>query len=318
MRILILGYSKFVQNRILPAFSKYPDIQVNVASVSRLKGEVLGAISVERVFNNYDTALLESKADIVYVSTVNSMHAVLTEKALRRGLHVIVDKPAFINFKDALRLTKLAGKLKLCLAESNIYAYHSQVDLIKDIFKKAGDAPKKICAVFSFPSMDSGNFRYSKKLGGGALLDLGPYAVSIGRVFFNEQPKEIIGRILSSGGRDNINISFSVMASYSQGRSLVGEFGFDTEYRNHIDILGAKVSVSLNRVFTTPPELENELLIQQQNKMSVVKAPQSDNFLNFFGKIKDALELKDYSQFANDLLNDAVLLERLRKVIKGE
>lgn len=317
MRILILGYSKFVQNRILPAFSKYPGIRVDVASVSGLGEKALRASPVERVFNSYDTALVESKADIVYVSTVNSIHAVLTERALRRRLHVIVDKPAFISFKDAIRLTKLAGKLKLCLAESNIYAYHSQIDLIKDIFKKAGDAPKKICAVFSFPPMDSGNFRYSKRLGGGALLDLGPYAVSIERVFFNEQPKEIIGRILSKGGRDNINISFSMMVSYSQGRSLVGEFGFDTEYRNHIDILGAKVSVSLNRIFTTPPELENELLVQQQNKSSIIKAPSSDNFLNFFGKIRDALESKNYSRFTNDLLTDAVSLERLRRAVKG-
>ena len=317
MRVLILGYSKFVQNRVLPALSKLPDISVDIVSVSGSGNISSQADSVDRIFYNYDTALLESKADIVYVSTVNSTHALLVEKALRKGSHVIVDKPAFINFKDAVRLTNLADKSKLCLAESNIYEYHRQIDLIKDIFKQSNSAPIKLIAAFSFPPMNPDNFRYSKKLGGGALWDLGPYAVSIGRIFFNEQPQEIIARVGSITGKDNIDISFFVLARYSGGRSMIGEFGFDTEYRNYLNVLGPETSVSLSRIFTTPADMQNELQIQQQNKNSVVRVPNSDNFLNFFEKLTDAVKTGGYGEFSRILLADAFSLKKLRKSALG-
>src|SRR5688500_20280379 len=83
--------------------------------------------------------------------------------------------------------------------------------------------------------MDPGNFRYRECYGGGALWDLGPYAVSVGRILFGGEPTAIAGQVLTRGGPDDVDTAFNLAATYSDGRSAVGHFGFNTVYRNRLD-----------------------------------------------------------------------------------
>ena len=71
---------------------------------------------------------------MVYISTFNSSHAIWAEKAILKGFHVIVDKPAFTSLQEAKRVVSLAAKLGKCLAESTVYACHPQVQSVKGIF----------------------------------------------------------------------------------------------------------------------------------------------------------------------------------------
>lgn len=314
MKILIIGYSKFVQNRILPVVRDHRDISsVDIASLTRADRAMAAQIS-GTVFNDYEDALSRSKADIVYVSTVNSDHYALVRSCLQSGRHVIVDKPAFTSLEDAQAMCEIAARSGLCIAESTIYSYHRQVDEVKAVFRRAGSSPARLIAVFSVPPLDPGNFRYKASLGGGAMFDLGPYAVSVGRVFFDEEPIEITGRVCaqSGTGHDSVDISFSMLAVYPNGRSMVGHFGFDTEYRNHIEVIGPGVAVSLERVFTTPPDMENRLYIQQKNERSTVTVAPCDNFRVFLDAVTAAIKAGDTGVFAHNLLSDARALHCLR------
>ncbi|HQO38826.1 MAG TPA: Gfo/Idh/MocA family oxidoreductase, partial [Candidatus Omnitrophota bacterium] len=258
MKILVVGYSRFVQNRVMPVLLAHPDISaVDIASRSK-PGQVSRARNINEVFDDYDAAFSKSTADVVYVSTVNSAHAGLVKDALSKGKHVIVDKPAFTDLSDAEQVIDRARKSCLCVAEATIYAYHGQITAIKDQFTAAGCAPSRLIAVFSVPPLNADNFRYEAALGGGAMFDLGPYAVSAGRVFFGrEEPVEIEARVTSRGGKGGVDISFSMLATYPGGRSMVGHFGFDTEYQNHLEVIGPGVSVKADRIFTTPANMEN-------------------------------------------------------------
>ena len=93
MKILILGYSYIVRKRVLDALRLIPDVDgIDIASESSyLELKNLEGI----VYNDYDKALKDSKADLVYISTVNSNHGEWAEKAIISGFHVVVDKPDF-------------------------------------------------------------------------------------------------------------------------------------------------------------------------------------------------------------------------------
>ncbi|MEI6125398.1 MAG: Gfo/Idh/MocA family oxidoreductase, partial [Pseudomonadota bacterium] len=189
MHILIIGYSAIVKKRVLPALKKIEAIRcIDIAtqsSASRLSSE---KTFTGTAFTDYADALSKSTADIVYISLVNSSHAEWAEQALLKGCHVIVDKPCFIRFDDVKRLTNLARQKGLCLAEATAYAWHPQIQMVSDLFLQAGTQPTRLTVAFSFPPFAEDNFRYQKTLGGGALWDLGPYAVSPGRLFFKDQP----------------------------------------------------------------------------------------------------------------------------------
>jgi predicted dehydrogenase len=198
------------------------------------------------------------------------------------------------------------------LSEATVHTYHPQIQVVKNIFLNAKSRPTRLTATFSFPPLNPNNFRYKRELGGGALWDLGPYAVTVGRLFFNEEPKETFCRICNRGGDDNIETSFSVLAIYSDGRSMIGHFGFDTEYRNCLNLLGPDVSVAIERIFTIPAEMENEVMVRQHNESAIIKVPIADSFFLFLQKTIDAIQTGNYKEFAENLLSDASVLHRLR------
>ncbi|MDI6736016.1 MAG: Gfo/Idh/MocA family oxidoreductase [bacterium] len=319
MRILIIGYSNIVQKRVLPALIQIPLITgIDIVSQSLSSKISLPEGFDFKIFDNYQTAILESKAELVYISTVNSEHAQWVEAALKKGLHVIVDKPAFTNIEDAIRLVDLSKKSNLCLAESTVYSYHPQLQKAKDVFLSVNSQLTHLTAIFSFPPLLPENFRYKKELGGGALLDLGVYAVTPGRIFFGEEPEEIFCRIGTISPEYGVETSFSVLITYSQGRKMIGHFSFTTQYCNRLNILGPGISIDIDRIFTTPADLENEIIVKQHNKTTILKMPKHDAFLIFLQKVIDNIFAGNYGVFAQDLLIDASVLHRMRLACNKE
>lgn len=316
MRVLIIGCSSIVRKRIFPALQQIEDIDcIDIATrSSALSRPVLDKLKNNGIFyTGYAEALSSSKADLVYVSIVNSHHAQWVEKALAQGRHVVVDKPAFTSLGDATRIAEMAQRKGLLLAEATVYGCHPQIDLARKLFLQAETFPTRLSASFSFPTFDENNFRLQKQLGGGALWDLGPYAITPGRLFFEAPPDEILCRVANHHPVTGIETAFSMLAVYPGGRTMVGHFGFNTEYRNRINILGPGLSIDIDRIFTTPPDLENELSIRSKNVIKTVTAPPADSFLLFLRKVIDALRCNEHHRFAEYLVSDAVALGRLRK-----
>jgi NDP-hexose-3-ketoreductase len=313
MHVLILGYSGIVKKRVLPALRKIKQIDcIDIASRSQDACLSSKAACNGTFFNDYAEALAKSNADLVYISLVNSMHAEWAERALLKGCHVIVDKPSFTSLDDAMRLATLARQKSLCLAEATVYASHPQIQLARELFLQAGTYPTRLSVSFSFPPFSEDNFRCQKHLGGGALLDLGSYAVSPGRLFFESQPEEVFCRIGTRHPVTDLDTSFSMLAMYPGGRSMVGHFDFNTEYRNRVNILGPGMSVDIGRIFTTPPEVENELFVRSNNNAKTIKEPPANSFALFFQDVFDSIEQNKHQFFVENLLSDATSFDRLR------
>jgi len=308
VRVLILGNSAIARKRLLPALSTLPEITgIDIASRS----------ASDAAFSDYERALAESDAELVYVSLINSEHAPWAERALEAGRHVVVDKPAFLDLGQAERLVEVSRSRGLCLAEATVYTRHPQIDAIRELFARPGAAPTCILASFSFPPMDGENFRYRRAFGGGALYDLGPYAASPGRVFWGGRPEDIECKVLSTGGPDGVETAFSVLMSYPGGCSMAGQFGFTTAYRNRLSFLGPDLGADVDRVFTPPDDLENELLVSQQSGASIVKVPAADCFALFMQEVLDRIRTRDLEGLRGELLDDAFVLDWMRRSAGG-
>ena len=319
--VLILGFSRIAQRRVLPAFQGLAKVRgIEIASRRGRPENLPTADKVTRFHEDFTVALETTEADLVYVSTVNSEHAEWVERALLAGRHVVVDKPAVVRLADGERLVALAKSRGLCLAESVVWAAHPQVERCRQIFAQAGSRPTRLTAIFSMPPLAPDNFRYRAELGGGALWDLGPYAVSLGRELFAAEPSQLwctttswFPRLARRGGLGDVDTAFSLLARYPEGRSLVGHFGFDTEYRNEVTVLGPSASVHCARIFTTPPDLENELRIQIGNSASLELAPAADSFGCFFESVIEAIRPGgEVAGFAEYLASDLRVLTRMR------
>ena len=316
MIALCLGYSRIVQRRVLPALQALPDVtQVEIASRRGTQPVPPEFNKVGKFFDDFDLALRSTKADFAYVSTINSDHRYWAQQALSAGLHVIVDKPAFLGHEEASSLCELASSRSLCLAEATVYVSHPQIDLALRSFTDSGVRPTRITAVFSMPGFDTDDFRYRADQGGGALWDLGPYAVSIGRVVFEAPPTPIgcsLNAQMDRPGVGTVETAFSMMATFPTGGSLIGHFGFDTQYENSLHLLGPGMSVAMSRVFTTPPDHENTLQLRSGHDVRQLTAPAADSFAEFFGGFIEDIRAGNTDRLAGVLLADAAALDRLR------
>ncbi len=313
MKILVLGYSSIFQRRGLAALTAIPEVtEISVASRSRADQVDLPAAVRGAVYADYDRALAESGADLAYVSTVNTTHVPLAEAALQRGMHVVIDKPATMSLEDTEQLVQLAREQGVCLAEATVYGYHPQIQAIRDIFSEAGSAPTRITVAFCIPPLPDGDFRYQADLGGGALWDMSIRPISAGRLFFGAEPERVECVVLERRG--DLDVAFSVLLTYGSGRALVGHFGFTTGYRNHVTLLGPDVTLSLNRIFTTPPTLRNTLRVNVRNQRRTEEIPPADTFTEFWRDVVDAVSVGDTGRFMDVMLYDARGTQRLCRV----
>ncbi len=306
MKILFIGNSNLVRKRIIPILSKIPDI--SSFTIAKYFGS----------YDNYGEEINKSDADIAYISSVNSDHFQSTLKALQAGMHVIIDKPATLNFKELKILTNLAKNKSLLISESTVYLYHPKLQNIKSIFESNNDKISSINAIFKFPPMNTDNFRYKKELGGGAINDLGPYAVSLGRFFYDEFPKNIsIERELN---KNKLDIGFTVKFLYKNNKSVIGYFGFNNEdYINFVKFKGKHVELSSNRIFTIPENEETLLNYSIQDKKYSYtfneysfNGSSGNSFEIFFKEVFKAIKDKNYYKFAQDMLIDGKILDNLR------
>ena len=306
LSILFLGYSNLVKGRILPILSKTPFRQVAIAKYEgqRWDDKVREFDYQIRRYESYDEGLDEFAGDVVYISTVNSSHYEYAKKALLKGSHVIIDKPATFTYAQCCDLVEIAKRNEKLVCESTVYLYHPQLTLIDNIFRENGDVPKLLTAHFSFPPFLPDNFRYRKELGGGALMDTLPYAVSIGRYFFREFPADCHYQIHEVND-DGLDIEYSLLLEYAGGKSMIGHFGFNTEYINQITILGTYTNVIVNRIFTTPDTLENPIIADHRNERKIYQASCGHAFTCFFNEVADALYRSTYDGLYDDMLYDA-------------
>jgi hypothetical protein len=78
------------------------------------------------------------------------------------------------------------------------------------------------------------------------------------------------------------------------------------------------MSVDIDRLFTIPPDMENELTVHSHNNTKIHKTPAADSFAVFLQSVFDAIREKRYSTFVQDLLSDATVLHWLRKAAQEE
>lgn len=307
MKILFIGYSNVLKKRILPVLDKLDFIDsVCIAKFfDQPWDDFYKSVSKPvELFNNYKDAISKSNASIAYITTTNNSHFIWAKETLNAGMHTIIDKPATVYFHETKELIQMARDRQLLVSESTVYLYHPQLDLIKNIIKMNNSTPKLLTVHFSFPPMDGNNFRYNKELGGGAFLDTCPYAVSIGRFFFDGVPEQC-NYLENTALADGLEISYSLLLKYSNGRALIGHFGFNTEYVNRLNVLGEQICVDVERIFTIPDSMSNQIKIKVNSQAYEVTAPHGNTFELYLKAIGNCIANITFEKLYDEMFMDA-------------
>ena len=292
-KVLILGYSKLSKKILIKTFIKNK-IQFSIASVKEKK--LING--VHKQYNSYNEGLKNSLADIAYISLPNSMHYVWAKKALNLGYHVIIDKPICENLNKTKTLINLAKKNKRLLSEAIFFNYHKQISFA---LKLSGgiDKIKYVNTNFIIPNPKKDNFRSSKKLMGGALMDMGCYASSIANIFC---PKKIISKkVILKKDNSNLVNSFNFIFDFS---SLIysGQFKFGGEYQNDLTICTDSKIIKLDRVFSPPTDISLNITVKERDKIKIYNIKKDNTFENYFSELTKAIANNKYQHYFKKII----------------
>jgi len=305
MKILLLGYSNLAKKRLLDFFTK-TKINISIASISH-KEKIK---NISKQYNSYDFALKNSDADLVYISLPNSLHFKWAFKALKMGYHVIVDKPLCETSHELNKLIDLSYKNNKLLSEATFFNYHIQfIKMIKLIGNL--DDVKKIKCNFTIPMPAKNSILQSKSLKGGALMDMGPYASSIARIFFNE--KIFSKKVFIKKNKNKLITSLKFSINY-KSKIYLGNFKFGGIYKNEIHVYNKNSILQLNRVFSPPSKKILELIIKSNKSTINYKIKKDDCFAKFFNEVLIKIKKKDYHFFINQMRFDNDFRNKVLKV----
>ena len=302
MHILILGYSKLFRRRIRNVLIK-KNIRFSIASKSSNPSEK----KVYKWYRDYFIALKKSNADIVYISLANSHHYFWAKKALESGYHVIVDKPLSKNYSQTKSLVQLAKRKKKLIAEATFFNYHKQFsEAVK--YVNGINNIKYVNAHFVIPLPKKNSILMSKKLLGGCLMDMGPYAAAIPRLFCSG--KLIKMKKVIEKNKKGLITSFNIVCQFKK-TSYHGFFCFGGEYKSSLVFISKNKYVELNRVFSPPPDKKLSIIFKKKGKICKRQLDKESVLENFLKLVKNSLNKKKYKNFYQIALQDAKFRDKI-------
>ena len=151
---------------------------------------------VEKVYDTIDDMFLDEAVDIIYITTPHNTHYEFMKKALEHGKHIFVEKSITLNSRELNEMQALAESKGLIIGEA-MTIWH--MPIYKKLWEivQSGQLGKVQMITMNFGSFKEYNMEnrfFNMHLAGGAMLDIGVYALSIVRSFMDEKPDDIVSQ----------------------------------------------------------------------------------------------------------------------------
>ena len=194
LRIGILGAARVTGQALVQPAKNVPEVELH-AIAARSKDRAAAQAkkySIGKVHDSYSALLADPAIDAVYIPLPNSLHCEWSIKALEAGKHVLCEKPIANNEAEAQQMADVAKAKGLVLAEAMHSRYHALPDRVAEILESGVlGAIKHVEARACFIIANGKDIRWQYEMGGGALMDLGVYAVAVMRSLARTEPEEV-------------------------------------------------------------------------------------------------------------------------------
>jgi len=254
----ILGAAR-VNERLLPAIVEAGNSEL-VAIASRRPGAAAETlkkyapnVSGVATYDSMEELLADQNVQAIYIPMANHEHGEWVLKAIASGRHVLVEKPLAITVSDIEAIEAAAAQYKVKVMEGFMYRFHPQHQRIKEIVQSGAIGEVRSAkASYSFMMRPARMYRLANDtaLGGGAMWDVGPYAIHSLRHCFDSDPVSVIATAkYADTGAD---ISTSGILHFGDGKFGHFDVSFECSRQSEYTIIGTKGSVKCHTVWQLP------------------------------------------------------------------
>ena len=171
-----------------------------IASRTKEKAEAFAEKwKMRKAYGSYSELIADPSVDLVYVATPHSHHYDVTREALLAGKPCLVEKAFMANLRQAKEIVELARERRVFLAEAIWTRYQPVVKMMRELIGSRIGTPRLVTATLGYSMGDKPRIMRAD-LCGGALLDLGVYALNFVRMFFDTDIVSITSQCVESTG----------------------------------------------------------------------------------------------------------------------
>lgn len=192
----ILGTAKIALTKVIPATQRSSSCEVTaIASRDRSRAkEAAHKLGIPAAYGSYEELLADKSVEVVYNPLPNHLHVPWTIKSAEAGKHVLCEKPIALNAEEASTLIGVRDRTGVRIQEAFMVRTHPQwLETRKLIQSGRIGSLRSIVGFFSYFNPDPANIRNKFEFGGGALMDIGCYPITISRFLFGKEPRRVLG-----------------------------------------------------------------------------------------------------------------------------
>lgn len=276
----VLSTAKIGLQKVIPAMQKGRHSRI-VAIASRDMAKARDAatrLRVPKAYGCYEALLADPDVGAVYIPLPNHLHVEWSIKALEAGKHVLCEKPIGLDAEQARQLQAAADRHPhLKVMEAFMYRFHPQWIETRKLLRDGGLGDlRTIQTAFSYYNVDPANVRNKADMGGGTMLDIGCYCISLSRFLFGDEPRRVLG-VVEYDPKFKTDRLASGILEFNAGTST---FTCSTQLSafQRVNVIGTTGRVEIEIPFNAPPKKRCTIWHQGESGLRRIRLAKSNQY----------------------------------------
>jgi len=245
-----------------------------------------------RTYDTLEEVLEDEDVQAIYLPMANHEHAEWALRAIGQGKHVLCEKPLALQVADIEAIESAARQHGVTVMEGFMYRFHPQHARVLELLRSGliGEV-RSVRASFSFMMRPARKYRLVESVarGGGAMWDIGCYAIHSLRMFFDHEPLSVMA--MANYVESGADSACSGVFDFGEGRFAQFDFSFDRARRCEYEIIGTKGGIACHIVWQLPGDVPVISWWTEDGRQSEERLPPANHF---------RLEIEHFSQCVLD------------------
>lgn len=232
--------------------------------------QVAQELNIPKAYGSYEDMLADPEIQAVYNPLPNHLHVPWSIKIAEAGKHILCEKPIALNAADAQTLVAACQQHGVLLMEAFMYRMHTQWVMAKKMVQdgKIGQL-RTIQVMFSYMNLDPDNIRNKAEIGGGGLMDIGCYPISVARFIFDAEPQRVVS-LIKRDPNFKTDVLTSGLLDFGQGQATFTCSTQLTPYQR-VHIFGTKGRIEIEIPFNAPEYEPTNIYYQSDAEIQTIK-----------------------------------------------
>ncbi len=265
----VLGVAAIAVKKVIPAMQAGERTEI-VAIASRDLGRARQAaqqLGIPKAYGSYQELLADPDIDAIYNPLPNHLHVPWSIRAAEAYKHVLCEKPISLTVDEAKTLIRVQNAIGVKIGEAFMVRTHPQWLRAREIVRSGALGQlRAITSTFSYFNRDPQNIRNMPAIGGGGIMDIGCYPITMSRFLFEREPKRVVALTDYDPKMKTDRLSSTIL-DFAPGQA---SFTCSTQLvpYQRMQILGTTGRIEIEVPYNTPPDRPSRIFIDDGSELA--------------------------------------------------